>query len=88
MLEPDGVVQHARHGGTQKVAERKEGGEETGHHGLGWKLLSRSQCQELGQRANLAFDWLPENKEPIRSQFSSLTQLLTRLQLKSFRPRA
>ena len=27
----------------------------------GWKLLSCSQCQELGQRANLAPDWLPEN---------------------------
>ena len=35
---------------------------------LGWKLLSCSQCQELGQRATLAPDWLPENKEPIRSQ--------------------
>ena len=44
---------------------------------LGWKLLSCSQCQELGQRANLAPDWLPENKEPIRSQVSSLTKLLT-----------
>ena len=45
--------------------------------GKGLKLLSCSQCQELGQRVNLASDWLPENKEPIRSQDSSLTQLLT-----------
>ena len=43
----------------------------------GWKLLSCSQCQELGQRANLAPDWLPENKGPIRSKVSSLIQLLT-----------
>ena len=43
----------------------------------GGKLLSCSQCQELGQRANLDSDWLPENKEPIRSQVSFLTQLLT-----------
>ena len=27
--------------------------------GQGWKLFSCSQCQELGQRANLAPDWLP-----------------------------
>ena len=43
--------------------------------GQGWKLLSCSQRQELGQRANLAFDWLPENKEPIRCQVSFLSQL-------------
>ena len=43
----------------------------------GWKLLSYSQCQEFGQRSNLAPDWLPENIEPIRSQVSSLTQCLT-----------
>ena len=40
---------------------------------LGWKLLSCSQSQI----ANLACDWLPEHKESIRSQVSSLTQLLT-----------
>ena len=28
----------------------------------GWKLLSCSQCQESGQRAKLASDWLPEKK--------------------------
>ena len=43
----------------------------------GWKLLSCSQCQKLGQRANLASDWLPDNKEPIRSHVSSLTKLFT-----------
>ena len=43
----------------------------------GWKLLSCSQCQEFGQRANLAPDWLPKNNEPIRSRVSFLTQLLT-----------
>ena len=44
---------------------------------LGRKLLSCSQCQELGQRANLASDWLLENKGPIRSRVSSLTLFLT-----------
>ena len=39
----------------------------------GWKLLSRSQ--KLGQRANLASDWLPKIKEPIRRQVSSMAQL-------------
>ena len=43
----------------------------------GWKLLICNQCQAFRKRANLAPDWLPENKEPIRSQVSSLTQLLT-----------
>ena len=49
------------------------------HHrgGQGWKLLSCSQCQELGQRANLAPDWFFVFRQPIRSQVSSLTQLLT-----------
>ena len=40
---------------------------------LGWKLLSCSQCQKLGQRANLDPDWLPGNKEPIRSKLLTLT---------------
>ena len=53
---------------------------------LGWKLLSCSQCQELGQRANLDSDWLPENKEPIRSQVSFLTQLLTLTTTQKFPP--
>ena len=39
----------------------------------GWKLFSCSQCQELGQRANLAPNWLTKNKEPITNQDSSLT---------------
>ena len=30
----------------------------------------------LGQRANLASHWLPENEEPIRSQVSSLSKVL------------
>ena len=41
----------------------------------GWKLLSCSQCQEF--KSLPASDWLPYNKEPIRSQVSLLTQLLT-----------
>ena len=45
-----------------------------------------SQCQELGQIANLASDWLPGNKEPIRSQVSSLTQLLTLTKTQKFPP--
>ena len=53
---------------------------------LWWKLLSYSQCQEFGQRANLASDWLPENKGPIRSQVSSLTKLLTLTTTQKFPP--
>ena len=52
----------------------------------GWKLMSCSQCQELGQRAHLASDWLHENKGPIRSQVSSLTQLLTLTTTHKFPP--
>ena len=48
--------------------------------------MSCSQCQELGQRANLAPDWLPENKEPIRSKVHSLTQLLTLTTTQKFSP--
>ena len=55
-------------------------------HQQGWKLLSCSQCQKFGQRANLASDWLPENKEPIRSQVSSLTKLLTLTTTQKFPP--
>ena len=43
----------------------------------GRKLVSCSQCQEMGQRANMASDWQPKDKEPIRSQVCSLTKLLT-----------
>ena len=48
--------------------------------------MSCSQCQELGQRANLSPDWLPKNKGPIRSQVSSLTQLLTLTTTQKFPP--
>ena len=42
------------------------------------KLMSLSHCQELGQLADLASDWLfPLVQEPIRSQLALLTQLLT-----------
>ena len=44
---------------------------------LGWKLLSCSQCQELGQRAFLAPDWFCVIRQPIRSQIGSLTKPLT-----------
>ena len=37
---------------------------------LGWKLMSCSQCQELGQLADLASDWLFTLLQPIRSQFA------------------
>ena len=40
---------------------------------LGWKLLSCSQCQELGQRANLASDWLPKKQ---RTRVKELTWVL------------
>ena len=39
--------------------------------------MSCSHSQELGQRYDLAPDWLHESKEPIRSQVSKLTKLLT-----------
>ena len=52
----------------------------------GWKLLSCNQCQALRKRANLAPDWLPENKEPIRSKVHSLTQLLTLTTTQKFSP--
>ena len=39
---------------------------------LGRKLLSSSQCQELGQKANLAPDWFFVFRQPIRSQVSVL----------------
>ena len=35
---------------------------------LRWRLLSCSQCQESGQRANLAPDWFVVFRQPIRSQ--------------------
>ena len=54
----------------------------------GWKLLSCSQCQELGQRSSLASDWLHETKEPIRSQVISLTKLLTLTTTQKFPPQA
>ena len=54
------------------------------------KKMSWSSPRSWGQLrlkfSPLAPDWLPENKEPIRSQVSSLTKLLTWIQLKSFRP--
>ena len=37
---------------------------------LEWKLLSCSHCQELGQLADLAPDWLFMLVQPIRSQFA------------------
>ena len=39
--------------------------------------------QQLGQRT----DWLPESKQPIRSQESSLTQLLTMITTLKFPPK-
>ena len=44
---------------------------------LGRKLMSCSQCQELGHRAHLASDWSFVFMQSIRRQVSSLTQLLT-----------
>ena len=77
-----------RRGGGGHVGERGRQGGDGVHHGghrrdsqalevavnfLGWKLLSCSQCQELGQRANLAPDWFFVFRQPIRSQVNSLT---------------
>ena len=55
---------------------------------LGWKLMSCGQCQELGQFAVLASDWLQKNEQPIRSRISSLTQLLTMTITHKFPPQA
>ena len=41
----------------------------------GRKLMSSSNVQDLCQRAHPASDWLHENKQPIRSWVSSLTEL-------------
>ena len=43
----------------------------------GWKLLSIGHSQGFGQKANLTPDWLQASEQPIRSQVSSLTKLLT-----------
>ena len=43
----------------------------------GWKSMSCSLCQELCQLSDPASDWLHRNEQPIRSQVSKLTQLLT-----------
>ena len=64
--------------------DRGEGGH--GETELRWKLLSCSQCQELVQRANLAPDWFFIFRQPIRSQVSSLTQLLTLTKTQKFPP--
>ena len=50
------------------------------HHMLGqlglvalkWKFLSCSHCQELGQLADLASDWLLTLVQPISSQLADL----------------
>ena len=39
--------------------------------------ISFKFAEELGQRHSLAPDWLPESNQPMRVQFSSLTELLT-----------
>ena len=50
----------------------------------GWKLLSCSNCQELGQPASWLLIGYTGVKQPTRSQISSLTQLLTWRELISF----
>ena len=52
----------------------------------GRKFMSCSHCQELGQQAIwLLPDWLSV-LQPIRSQVSKFTRILTWLQLKNSRP--
>ena len=46
-------------------------------HTQGRKFMSCSHCQEFGQLADLALDWLFTLVSPIRSQLALLTQLLT-----------
>ena len=53
----------------------------------GAQTFELESSQELGQRANLSPDWSFIFRQPIRSQVSSLTPVLTlQLQLKSFNP--
>ena len=40
------------------------------YRSLEWKLMSCSHCQELGQLADLASDWLFTLVQPIRSQLA------------------
>ena len=48
------------------------------HHNPGVEVNELKSSQELCQRgANQALYWLKENEQPIRSQISSLTQILT-----------
>ena len=55
-------------------------------HDLRRKFMSCGHCQELGQLAVLASDWLFTLLQPIRSQVSSLTQLLTMTTSQKFPP--
>ena len=52
-----------------------------------WKFVSCSHCQRVVSTSKLAPDWLHNCKQPIRSQDSQLTQLVTWLQLINFHPR-
>ena len=53
----------------------------------GWKFMSWSHSQRVVSTSKLAPDWLHNCKQPIRSQDSQLTQLVTWLQLINFHPR-
>ena len=52
----------------------------------GWKLLSGSQCQELGQRSNLASDWSLLFRQPIRSQVKLFAPTLDLTATQKFPP--
>ena len=53
---------------------------------LGWKLLSCSHSQELGQIADLASDWWFTLVQPIRSQLACWRNSWQWLQLINFHP--
>ena len=53
----------------------------------GWKLMSSSHCQELGQLADLASDWLFTLMQLIRSQLACWHNSWPWLQFINFHPR-
>ena len=83
-LVPDVLIPGVPDGaGAPEPEELHRGGH--GRPGVqGRKLLSCSQCQELGQRANWAPDWSFVFRQPIRYKVSFLTQLLTLTTTKKF----
>ena len=43
----------------------------------GWKLMSCGHCQELGQQASMAPDWVHKREQPVRKSGQQVEPLLT-----------